>query len=149
MLDVAIQHRVPIVLMHMRGTPQTMQSAALYSNTKPIIETVAEELLETVQIALRRGVYPWQIITDPGIGFAKTGQQIIQLLKDLPRWKDLLGKFGVLVGTSRKRFIGEITHKENPKDRTFGNAAVVTACIAAGANILRGMSCNFVTVTCD
>ncbi|MHC4552156.1 MAG: dihydropteroate synthase, partial [Planctomycetota bacterium] len=96
---------------------------------------VIEYLMESAKDAENSGIAAERIILDPGIGFGKTTQHNLQLLNRL----DLLCELGyrVLVGTSRKRFIGQITGKEAPSDRIFGTAATVAMAIQKGASVLR------------
>jgi dihydropteroate synthase len=132
MAELAAQKRVPVILMHMQGTPQTMQAAPKYVN---VVAEVLEHLMERARVAEDAGISQEHIILDPGIGFGKTMEHNLQLLKCL----DLLCDWGyrVLIGASRKRFIGEITRKVNPADRIFGTAATTAIAVAKGASIIR------------
>jgi 2-amino-4-hydroxy-6-hydroxymethyldihydropteridine diphosphokinase/dihydropteroate synthase len=127
-----------VCLMHMRGTPQTMNGLTDYS-PDGLIPTMAKELLERVAAAEEAGIRRWRIILDPGIGFAKTGQQNLEILRRLDELRDWPGLRGLpwLVGSSRKRFIGKITGIENPRRRTWGTAATVAAAVQGGADIVR------------
>jgi 2-amino-4-hydroxy-6-hydroxymethyldihydropteridine diphosphokinase/dihydropteroate synthase len=92
-----------------------------------------------VQAAKAAGILPWRIILDPGIGFAKTQDQNLELLRGLDKlcaYKELEG-FPWVLGTSRKGFIGKITNVANAHDRVWGTAATVTASIKGGADIVR------------
>jgi dihydropteroate synthase len=111
MANVAVEERVPFIIMHSRGTPQTMKQLSVYPDDVPVIRVVAQELNKNIETALALGVYPWQIITDPGIGFAKQLKHNLDILKDLPQWSALVGHFPLVVGTSRKAFIGAVTHQ--------------------------------------
>lgn len=126
-----------VCLMHMRGTPETMNSRASYPDG--IVETVGRELLQRVQAAEAAGIRRWRIILDPGIGFAKTQEHNLELLRRLHEVRRCPGLHGFpwLVGTSRKAFVGRITGVKNAKDRTWGTAAAVTAAISGGADIVR------------
>lgn len=133
---VAVQHKVPIILMHMRGTPRTMQKPPFAKN---ILRDVSSSLRRSVATARRAGVPNSQIILDPGIGFGKSYAQNYELLANLP----VLAKLGhpLLVGTSRKGFIGATLARDGkpapPDQRLWGTAATVTASILFGAHIVR------------
>lgn len=123
---------VPIMLMHIRGTPKTMQQQTNYQD---LIGEIIAFLKQQIDLAVAVGIKESQIIIDPGIGFAKTHQQNLEILRKLKAFKQL--NTPLLVGSSRKRFIGEIIGKDNPQDRVWGTAATCCAAIAAGADILR------------
>jgi dihydropteroate synthase len=131
MPNVAVEKQVPVILMHMRGTPQTMQQNPVYDD---VVEEVRAFLLQRAQQAQAAGIRPEHIILDPGIGFGKTVRHNLQLLQHLERICDTGHR--VLVGTSRKGFIGKLTNRE-AKDRVFGTAATVALAIAKGASIVR------------
>eukprot|EP00293_Proteomonas_sulcata_P002853 CAMPEP_0184329252 /NCGR_PEP_ID=MMETSP1049-20130417/144050_1 /TAXON_ID=77928 /ORGANISM="Proteomonas sulcata, Strain CCMP704" /LENGTH=283 /DNA_ID=CAMNT_0026651605 /DNA_START=1021 /DNA_END=1872 /DNA_ORIENTATION=- len=154
MLRVASDLQVPICLMHYRGDPATMQGLANYGGD--VVEMVAAELRERCAAALKAGVYRWNIIVDPGIGFAKTPQQSYQLTKETGKFAALCcpvlggegtsrvqgmpaGGFAVLVGPSRKSFIGHILKDEgsSTERRLWGTAAAATAAVQQGAHIVR------------
>jgi dihydropteroate synthase len=134
--EVAARHKVPIVLMHIRGTPRTMQKQPF---AKKVLQDVATGLRRSVALARRAGVRDSQIILDPGIGFGKSYPQNYELLAQLPQ----LGKLGypLLVGTSRKGFLGATLARNGealPADeRIWGTAASVAASILNGAHIVR------------
>ncbi|GAB5368649.1 hypothetical protein AAMO2058_001337900 [Amorphochlora amoebiformis] len=146
MFKVVAELDVPYILMHMRGDPNTMQSE---QNTKynDVVETVSKELCEQIDIAEKMGIPRWNIIIDPGIGFAKKAPESLKLLQDLPRLQKLCGDFPVLSGPSRKSFIEyafsqrfDASDSDSHKDlhpRVFGTAAAVTASVLGGAKILR------------
>ncbi|KAI9902739.1 hypothetical protein N3K66_002091 [Trichothecium roseum] len=126
-----------ICLMHMRGTPQTMNKLTAYP--EGLVSTVAKELLARVAAAEEAGIRRWRIILDPGIGFAKTTSQNLELLRhldDLRHWPGL-ESLPWLVGASRKRFIGNITGVQEPAQRVWGTAATVAAAVQGGADIIR------------
>lgn len=128
-----------ICLMHMRGTPETMTSPEMTSYPDGLVETVGRELLQRVHAAEEAGVRRWRIILDPGIGFAKTLDQNLELLRrqaDLANFPGLQG-MPWLVGTSRKAFIGKITGVKDSGKRVWGTAVAVSAAIQGGAQILR------------
>jgi len=110
MLTVAAQSQCTIILMHMRGTPLTMTSPKNTSYPDGIIETVGSELFQRVQEAQAAGIHRWRIILDPGIGFAKTAAQNLQLLRDFAKLKAYPGLQGLpwVIGSSRKKTIGTI-----------------------------------------
>jgi len=137
-IEVVRDRGAPIVLMHMRGNPKTMSSLANYPKENgTVLQQVANELSQRIQHALSKGVLPWNIFVDPGIGFAKQLEHNIHLLSHMSSWKTQVGKYPVVVGTSRKRFIGQLTSKEDPKQRVWGTAAAVTCCVAAGVQFVR------------
>lgn len=142
MLPTVAELGKTIVLMHMRGNPQTMTTLTDYPNG--VVAGVRQELAQRVEAALAAGIYPWRIILDPGIGFAKDEGQNLELLRRLQDLRsppadgvDDLSKFAWLVGTSRKGFIGTVTDVSEPDQRQYGTAATVTASIAGGADMVR------------
>ena len=138
MLPTMARLGTTVCLMHMRGTPATMNKMTDYG-PNGLIPTVASELLERVAAAEKAGVRRWRIILDPGIGFAKTMKQNLEILRrfdELRNWPGLRG-LPWLVGSSRKAFIGKITGVDQPRSRTWGTAATVSAAIQGGADIVR------------
>ena len=127
------------IMMHMRGTPATMQSDENCSYPDGLIPTIVRELWHRIQAAQDAGIFRWRIILDPGIGFAKTQEQNVELLTKLSelRQDDRLGPFPWLLGSSRKSFIGKITGVQEPRERMWGTAATVTAAVQGGADIVR------------
>jgi len=126
-----------VILMHMRGDPSTMNQLTDYPNG--LIPTVASELLSRIEAAENAGVRRWRMILDPGIGFAKTGEQNLEILRrfdELRNWPGLRG-FPWLVGSSRKKFIGKVTGVKEPKQRIMGTSATVAAAVLGGADIVR------------
>jgi 2-amino-4-hydroxy-6-hydroxymethyldihydropteridine diphosphokinase/dihydropteroate synthase len=124
-------------LMHMRGTPATMSRLNDYPGG--LIPMLAEELRERVDAAEKAGIRRWRIILDPGMGFAKVGDQNLEILRHMPelrRWPGLEG-LPWLLGSSRKSFVGKITGVARPGDRVYGTAATVTAAVQGGADIVR------------
>ncbi|KAM0789125.1 hypothetical protein ACM66B_003179 [Microbotryomycetes sp. NB124-2] len=148
MLSTMAELDVPVVLMHSRGTPKTMSSLTEYEGDD-VVKGVRHELAQSVRKALEAGVKRWNIVLDPGIGFAKTGDQNLQLLANLTlalgrsttdttdEDGELLSRFPVLVGLSRKKFLGTVTGKSEAKDRVYATAAAVTSSIVCGADIVR------------
>jgi dihydropteroate synthase len=132
MLPIAAQCQVPIVLMHLRGTPATMQTLTDYED---LVGEIAIELRSRIDAAIAAGVTPDRIILDPGIGFAKTAEQNYELLRNLPRLAEL--GYPLLVGPSRKSFIGKTLDQPDPSLRLWGTAAACSGAIALGAQILR------------
>ncbi|WP_235692022.1 dihydropteroate synthase [Elioraea tepida] len=124
--------RCPVILMHMRGTPATMRGLTTY---REVVLDVAEELADRLEAALAAGVARERVVLDPGIGFAKTPAQNLVLLARLP----LLHSLGcrLLVGVSRKSFIGHYGAEPDPTRRLPGSLAAGLAAVAAGASILR------------
>lgn len=141
MLTTAAELNVSIILMHMRGDPHTMQKLTKYPYG--VVEGVRQELSLRVQAALDAGIAPWRIVLDPGVGFAKTQSQNLELLRRLKELRDdtanapQLRGLPWLLGTSRKGFVGKITEVADPAKRQFGTAATVTASVAGGADIVR------------
>lgn len=125
------------ILMHMRGTPETMNKFTDYPNG--IINGVGNELLARVREAEAAGVRRWRIILDPGIGFAKTQTQNLELLRGFARLRDFEGLRGIpwVVGASRKGFIGKITGVDKASERRWGTAAAITAAVQGGADVVR------------
>ncbi len=132
MLSTVAELKVPIVLMHLRGTPKTMQQLTNYAD---LIGEIYEFLAQRSEAAIAAGISADRIILDPGIGFAKTFAQNLEILQQLPRLRSL--GFPLLVGTSRKSFIGHLLNQPDPQQRVFGTAATCCAAIAGKADILR------------
>ena len=122
----------PVVLMHMRGTPTNMYARAQYDD---VAAEVARELAERIEAAERAGVARCNIAIDPGIGFAKTAEQSVELLLRLPQLASL-GR-PILVGASRKSFLGAITGEDDPRRRLPGSLAAGLFALTHGAAILR------------
>jgi dihydropteroate synthase len=132
MAQLAADKQIPVVLMHMQGTPTTMQQNPQYID---VTKEVVQYLLEKAKVAQKTGIPKERIFIDPGIGFGKKIEHNLLLLKHLD---DLTQTdYRVVVGTSRKRFIGQITGKDNPAQRVFGTAATVALAVAKGASIVR------------
>ncbi len=141
--EVAARRRVPLILMHMRGEPRTMQKAPFARN---VMKDITQGLRASIQKARRAGVTKSQIIIDPGIGFGKSFEQNYEILRRLSD----LAKLGrpLLVGTSRKGFLGRTlalgkgratgkTESVPAEERIWATAATVTASILGGAHIVR------------
>lgn len=132
LLPLVSRRRKSLVLMHMQGTPRTMQAAPKYADvTNEVVAFLRERLAAAVEV----GIDPARVVLDPGIGFGKTARHNLELLNRL----DEVVAIGrpVLVGTSRKRFIGEVTGVDAPDQRTFGTAATVAWAVARGAAAVR------------
>jgi dihydropteroate synthase len=132
MLSTVAQLQVPIILMHIRGTPQTMQKLTDY---RDLIGEIGDFLQSRIAAAVAAGIDKSQIIIDPGIGFAKTYNQNLEILRQLPKFRGL--DCPILVGVSRKSFIGQILNQPEAKQRVWGTAAACTSAIANSADILR------------
>src|SRR5215472_15387887 len=134
--EVAARQQVPLILMHMRGEPGTMEKAGF---ARDILRDVAQGLRKSISIARNAGVAKSQVILDPGIGFGKSFAQNYELLEKLPHLARL--GYPLLVGTSRKGFLGATLARDSkpvpPEDRIWGTAATVTASILNGAHIVR------------
>jgi dihydropteroate synthase len=129
--DVAAEHKVPIILMHMKGTPKNMQKDPEYED---VMGEISGFLKERVDFAQSKGISKDQIIVDPGIGFGKTIKHNYDIIKNLKELKVL--KQPILMGTSRKSFIGK-TLDLDVDDRLEGTLATVTMSIINGADIVR------------
>ena len=129
---IAKHPEVQYVIMHWRGHSKTMQELATY---KDVVKEVKEELEERVNSAIEAGVDPDQIIIDPGIGFSKSPEHNWELLKNLDRLS-LLG-YPILIGASRKRFLGELTGGSNPDEREAATLAITAAMAKQGVWAVR------------
>ncbi len=132
MLATAAELSVPIVLMHIRGNAKTMQQMTDYQD---VVGEVTAWLKERIEAAIAAGVPRHYIAVDPGIGFAKAAYQSIELLKHLSAFQAL--SCPILVGPSRKSFIGHILNQPDPTQRVWGTAAACCGAIVGGADILR------------
>lgn len=130
--ELAAEKGVPVILMHIQGTPLTMQIEPRY---KDVVGEVRQFLLERANQAEQFGIAESKIFIDPGIGFGKTIEHNLLILRNIDRFVD--SGYRVCIGTSRKSFIGKITGKERPSERIFGTAATVALCAAAGVSIVR------------
>lgn len=139
MADVAARYQVPVVLMHMKGTPETMQAHPVYDD---LMQEIRDYLAARAQYAVSRGIDKAHIILDPGIGFGKTVHHNLLLIQCLETIVDL--GFPVLLGPSRKSFIRNLLNQHstgNDSDSQAqietGTLAAVGACLAHGAHIIR------------
>jgi dihydropteroate synthase len=130
MLKMVAQLGVPMILMHCRGTPKTMQQMTEYQD---VVGEVKDWLADRVAAARAAGIQ--HIGLDPGIGFAKTVPQNLELLRNLAALKAL--NCPILVGVSRKSFIGHLLNQPDPSQRVWGTAAAAALAIGQGADLLR------------
>lgn len=132
-LEIAARANVPVCLMHMKGTPQTMQSAPQYED---VVQEVLDYLLACAKLCMKAGIAKEKIIIDPGIGFGKTLAHNLTLLAHLARFVET--GFPVLLGTSRKSFISAAANDQSqPENRLGGSLASALRGVEAGAKILR------------
>ncbi len=122
---------VPVILMHKKGTPENMQNDPFYED---VVSSVCEELQSAAELAIAAGIKRENIILDPGIGFGKRFKDNIDLLKATPRLKEL--GYPLLIGLSRKRFLGDITGRD-AGGRLAASLAANAFSIIKGAHILR------------
>lgn len=132
MIPLLGRRRPIAVAMHMRGTPATMQQHVEYGS---LTTEIIAELMPQLQAAFDAGLPRKHLWLDPGIGFSKTASQCTELISRIGVFAAL--GFPVLIGPSRKSFIGAITGRTEPKSRIFGTAAAVTAAVMNGARIIR------------
>ena len=131
MVDIVIRHNASIVIMHMKGTPKTMQKNPNYDN---VVDEICDFLTNQVNFAINKGVSSDKIIVDPGIGFGKTLNDNYEIIAKLSQICDL--GHPVLVGPSRKSFIGT-TLDEPVEKRLEGSITAAAMCYHSGAKILR------------
>lgn len=140
MLSTVAELGCPYIGMHMRGTPATMSKSPHISYPKGLIPTIAAELAERVEAAQTAGVRRWKMLLDPGIGFAKTAAQNVEILRGFAALRTeypALAGMPWLLGSSRKGFIGRLTGVDKAEERAFGTAATVAAAVVGGADIVR------------
>jgi dihydropteroate synthase len=132
MCRLAAERQVPVVLMHMRGDPATMQKNCRYGDvTAEVVRFLVGRALRAQRFGIRRDL----IFIDPGIGFGKTAGHNVELLRNIDRFT--AAGYRVLVGTSRKSFLGHLTGRRIPSERLFGTAATIALCAAAGVSVVR------------
>ena len=131
-LDMAATLGVPVVLMHMQGEPRSMQQAPTYDD---VVADVHRFLAERIFIAEMAGIARKNIVVDPGFGFGKDTRHNLQLLAQLQRFTEL--GVPVLAGLSRKRTIGELTGRDDPRERVSGSVAAHLIAAQRGALLLR------------
>jgi dihydropteroate synthase len=132
MLPTIGKLKVPAILMHLRGNPKNMQQMTDYDD---LLGEIIAVLGERIEAAVQAGCDRAQICIDPGIGFAKVLEQNLEIIRQLHQFKSL--GCPILMGVSRKSFIGHILDQPDAKQRVWGTAAACTAAIAQGADILR------------
>ncbi len=132
MPDVISRFNVPVVIMHIKGTPKNMQVNPVY---EALLPEITDYFRDSIRTAARSGIPGDQIILDPGIGFGKTFEHNLEILNKLDRLS-ILGK-PLLVGPSRKAFLGKILGGLPPLQRLEGTAASVAISIIKGAHIVR------------
>jgi len=132
MVDVAVSYKVPVVLMHMLGSPKTMQQNISYDS---IIEDIKEFLKVRVDFAVDKGIERNKIIIDPGIGFGKSVEKDnFEIIREMQRFRSL--GLPILAGPSRKAFIGRLLDAE-VDERDIGTLAAISIAVHNGANIVR------------
>jgi dihydropteroate synthase len=141
MAALAAESGAGVILMHMQGTPGTMQSNPSYGN---VLEEIRDYLESRSGAAIQRGIARDRIVIDPGIGFGKTTEHNLTLLRELPALAEC--GYPVLIGASRKNFIGQLTGRKAPADRRAGSLGAAAWAVVNGAHILR---VHDVLDTCD
>ncbi len=129
---VASEYDVPVIIMHIRGTPKDMQKNPHYED---VVGEIISFFRKQIKFAVDSGIDENKIIIDPGIGFGKTVENNLEIIRKIGEFK-VLG-MPILIGTSRKSFIGVTLGQENPGDRLFGSLATVAVSVMNGANIVR------------
>ncbi len=137
---IAAKHKVPIILMHIKGTPKNMQLNPQY---KALIPEIMEYLRESIIIAKEAGVDENKIIIDPGIGFGKLPEHNLEIIRNLKDFTCL--EKPILIGVSRKSFLGKILNDAPAEQRLEGTAAAVAVSIVNGANIVRVHDVEYIT----
>ncbi len=132
MFDVIADFKCPYVMTHSRGDSRSMSDLSNYND---VVNEIIDQLKKLTDLCLKKGVDSHNIIWDPGLGFAKNTDQNIEIIKRLEEFKCF--NYPLLIGASRKRFLGELLDIENPKERIFGTAAVITRCVQAGIDVVR------------
>jgi dihydropteroate synthase len=131
MIRIAVAHGAPVILMHMRKTPKDMQDQPVYDD---VVQEITDFLSDRISWATGQGLDRERIIVDPGLGFGKTVEHNLTILKHLPAFKKL--ECPLLVGHSRKGFIGKLLGLET-QDRDLATALISSYCATQGADILR------------
>ncbi len=124
--------KTPVVIGHLRGQPATMLEDIQFID---VVEEVEQELRDSIRLGIKAGIAPEHIWTDPGIGFGKTAEQSLALLRAMTMLRENLG-YPMMIGPSRKSFIGAVTGQP-PEDRLMGTCAAVTAAVMSGADAVR------------
>lgn len=131
MLSLIAERKVPVVLMHMQGTPLDMQESPQYQS---VVGEICTFLWKTIQLCLGAGIASERIVIDPGIGFGKTVDHNLEIVKHLSEFKSL--GYPLLIGTSRKSFVGKVLGLST-EERLEGTAATVAYAVTQGADIVR------------
>jgi len=126
------EKKTGVILMHMQGAPDTMQDRVAYTD---VIKNVQAYLLQRVSIAVQMGIARESIVLDPGIGFGKKTEHNLKLIQEISGFHQL--GFPLMVGLSRKSFIGKVLEIEDPNLRSVGTIAAHTWCVAGNVQILR------------
>jgi len=132
MVEVAAGSDAGVVVMHMLGSPETMQKSPRYGD---VVREVGGFLLAQATVLEAAGVDRERIVIDPGIGFGKTLEHNLALIAGIPQLVEL--GYPVLIGASRKRFIGELSGEQEPRDRLGGSIAAALSAVKAGASVVR------------
>lgn len=132
MFELAAENSLPIILMHMQGTPQTMQINPSYED---VIKEIQDFLMARCEKALRYGVVKENLIIDPGIGFGKTPEHNLQLLAGLGEFTAM--GYPVVLGASRKKFMGDICSGAGPRDLIGATCSTTSIGVQAGVKIFR------------
>lgn len=132
MAKVAADHNAALIIMHIKGTPGDMQANPVYAD---VVGEIIDYLRESIELALKAGVSRDRILIDPGIGFGKTLEHNLTILDRLNEFR-VLG-CPIVLGTSRKRFIGTVLDIPEPDQRGEGTAATIALGIAQGAHVVR------------
>ncbi len=131
-LNVVSKFNCPFVITHSRGNSKNMNELSKYDNLLNEVKCSLESLVEN---ALEKNISKKNIILDPGIGFSKDMNQNLEILRKLDVFKKL--NFPILIGASRKRFIGEILNEKNPKERDIGTLAISCLCSQLNIDVVR------------
>ncbi|MCD6231622.1 dihydropteroate synthase [Candidatus Aerophobetes bacterium] len=131
MKQIISKYDVPVVIMHIKGTPQNMQNNPEY---RDLMNEIISYLKESIKIAEEEGIDPQKIIIDPGIGFGKTTEHNLEIIKRIPELKSL--DKPILIGVSRKSFIGNVLGLP-PSERLEGSLAATSIAVFQGVNIVR------------
>lgn len=132
MAETISKLNVPVILMHIKGTPENMQKDPFYGN---LIPELKQYFHNRINYALSMGIKKEKIIIDPGIGFGKRLEDNIKIIKQLKKFKEF--ELPILIGVSRKSFLGKILGEENPKEREVETVTAGVISILNGANIIR------------
>lgn len=132
MIPLAVSSKVPVIIMHMQGTPGNMQKSPSYDD---VVVDIKHDFQDWLKSAQSQGLNPKQIILDPGLGFGKTLDHNLSILKHLGSFKEL--GYPILLGHSRKRFIGTLLDEDDPQKRDLGTAVISGLAVSHHISILR------------